>query len=147
MAPSSRALSCARTSSSAGPTAGGGAAAERARASRFSIRSSRIFKERASAEADLLTSCLITASRLVILRRRPFSVTVTGSFQRVVQQGRQVFRTGRPPARVAGLALLEAGTPRRFAVTHLVIALRPGRHSIFSRLPGLDIAERKTIVN
>jgi len=67
----------------------GRAAAERARASRFSIRSSRIFSERASAEADLLTSCLMTASRLVILRRRPFSVTVTvslsASFSKVVR--------------------------------------------------------------
>jgi hypothetical protein len=38
----------------------------------------------ASTEADLLTSCLITASRLVILRRRPFSVIVTGSFLSVI---------------------------------------------------------------
>src|SRR5271157_540743 len=136
MAPSSLALSCARTSSSAGPTVGVGAAEERARASRFSIRSSRIFSERASAEADLLTSCLITASRLVILR----APTVLGDRQRVVQQRRQVFRTARTPARVAGLALLEARTSRRLAVTHLVIALRPGRHSVLSRLPGLDIA-------
>ena len=48
--------------------------------------------------------------------------------QRIVQQHRQVFRTGRPPARVAGLALLEAGMPRRLAVTYLVVVLRPGRH-------------------
>jgi hypothetical protein len=33
----------------------------------------------------LLTSCLITASRLVILRRRPFSVIVTVSFSSVVR--------------------------------------------------------------
>jgi hypothetical protein len=32
------------------------------------------------------------------------------------------------PARIAGLALLEAGTARRLAITHLVITLRPGRH-------------------
>ena len=34
---------------------------------------------RRSADADLLTSCLITSSRLVIRRRRPFSVRLTFS--------------------------------------------------------------------
>src|SRR5271166_2756987 len=125
MAPSSLALSCARTSSSAGPTAGAGAAEARARASRFSIRSSRIFSERASAEADLLTSCLITASRLVILRRRPFSVIVTDSFSASFSRVVRFFEPGGRPARVAGLALLEAGIARRLAVTHFVIAPRP----------------------
>src|SRR5208282_2889526 len=57
--------------------------------------------------------------------------------QRVVQQGRQVLRTRRPPARVAGLALLEAGVARRLAVTHFVIALRPGRHLVLSAFTGV----------
>src|SRR5208282_4433460 len=137
MAPSSRALSCARTSSSPGPTAGAGAAADRARASRFSIKSSRIFSERASAEADLLTSCLITASRLVILRRRPFSVIVTVSFSASFSRVVRFFEPGGPSTRVAGLALLEADVARRLAVTHLIIALRPGRHLVLSAFTGV----------
>jgi hypothetical protein len=48
-------------------------------------------RERGSADADLSTSCLITASRLVILRRRPFSVIVScsfsASFSRVFEPG------------------------------------------------------------
>src|SRR6516165_5194888 len=77
----------------------------------------------------LLTSCAITASRLVILRRRPFSVIFIGWFGASFSQ---VFRTRRPPTRAAGLAVLETGLPRRLAVAHPIIALRPGRHFVLS---------------
>ena len=57
-------------------------------------------------------------------------------------------QSGTPRGRPRGLlALLEAGTPRRLAVTHLVIALRPGRHFALSCHRGLDIAKIGTIVN
>jgi len=48
----------------------------------------------------------------VILWRQPFSVTVTGLFSPSVGKS-PGFRTVRPPARAAGLALLETGVPRR----------------------------------
>ena len=49
---------------------------------------------------------------LVILRRQPFSVTVTGLFSASVGKS-PGFRTDRPPARADGLSLLETGVPRR----------------------------------
>jgi hypothetical protein len=47
----------------------------------------------------------------VILRRQPFSVTVTGLFS---ASGKLPgFRTDRPSVRADGLSLLETGVPRR----------------------------------
>src|SRR6516162_11692161 len=93
---------------------GGRAAEERACASRFSILRCVIAEDPARPDADLLTSYLITASRLAISGRWPFSVIVTGSFSASFNNVVRSF---------------EARISRRLAVTHLVIALRPGRHS------------------
>jgi hypothetical protein len=53
-----------------------------------------------SAEADLLTSWVTIASRLVILRRPPFSVTITRSFSASLSS---VFRFLAPGDRPRGL--------------------------------------------
>jgi hypothetical protein len=83
---------------------------------------------------------------LVILRR-PFSVIVTGSFSASFSKVVRFFEPGgRPPARVAGLALLEAGVARRLAVTRLTIPLRPGRHFVLSA-PGFVLAKNPEVIN
>jgi hypothetical protein len=66
-----------------------------------------------------MTNCLITASRLVILRRRPLSVIGTASFSNVA-------RFFAPGGRPRGLLA------RRFCRNPLIIALRPGRHVVLS---------------
>jgi hypothetical protein len=83
--------------------------------------STSILIARRSAAADLLTSCVTTASRSVISallavdrRRHPL-------VERLDQQCGQIFRAR--SARVAGLALLEAGVHRRLAAAHRIIAL------------------------
>src|SRR6516165_5221726 len=43
--------------------------------------------------------------------------------ERVAQHPLQVLRAGRPAARIAGLAFLETGLARRFAMAHLVVGL------------------------
>jgi hypothetical protein len=50
---------------------------------------------RRSAVADLLISCEVIASRKAILRRRPFSVTVTFLFNPSASEAARFFR-GRP---------------------------------------------------
>jgi len=114
MLPRSLAISCCTTSLSVGVN---GDFAVAVGSAFFSISRSisiSIFVARSSAEADLLTSWAITASRLVTCRRLPFSVTVTFSLSAAASSARQVFR--RPSARVAGLALLEASVLGRLAV-------------------------------
>src|SRR5271169_4711092 len=57
--------------------------------------SSSILVARQSAPADLLISWAAMASRLVIVRRRPFSVTTTGSFSPRISNAARFF-AGRP---------------------------------------------------
>src|SRR5215472_14253527 len=78
-----------------------------------------ILVARNSAEADLLTRRAIT--RLVTCRRFPFSVTVTFSLSAAASNAGRFF--ARPAARVAGLALLEAGVHWRLAVVRRLFAL------------------------
>src|SRR5208282_5744103 len=70
---------------------------------------------------DLLISWEAMASRLVIVRRRPFSVTTTGSFSPRSSNAARFF-AGRPRGLADGSPCLKR-VPRRLAVAHLVIRI------------------------
>jgi hypothetical protein len=89
-----------------GASDGGGGAMPAFCSMSFSMSIS-ILVARKSAPADLLTSWAMTASRLVILRHRPFVVTTTDSFSASARS------TGSASARSAGrfFALRPRGLP------------------------------------
>jgi hypothetical protein len=91
----SRAISCWTTSLSVGLNEFFSAAAGSALFSTSRSMSISILVVRNSAEADLLTSWAMTASRLVTCRRLPFSVTVTFSLSAAANSAARFF-AGRP---------------------------------------------------
>jgi hypothetical protein len=115
-------MKVAMTSSSAGAKGAGwdGSATPAFFSALFSMSTS-ILVARRSAAADLLTSCVTAASRLVIPRWSPSIVRRHRLVERLDQQRRQVFRV--PSARVAGLPFLETGVHGRFAAADRVIVL------------------------
>ena len=119
----SLAISCWTTCLSVGVNGDFSAGAGSAFFSMSRIISISILVARSSAEADLLTSCVITASRLVTCLRLPSTVAVTFSFSAAASSAARSFLADRAGCRIA---LFEAGVQRRLAVSRRVLALGLG---------------------